>query len=147
VEVFDDPHTRAERSALLAHAEASELTALADEFLAAHGAPTVTVAPQTGLVMMQVREPVAGHRFHLGEVLVTRAEVDWNGAVGWSMRLGTDRAATLAAAVCDAAAEVDATSRVLVDEFCRRVADRDRERSEREWSELLTTAVAFEELD
>ena len=143
----DDPQTRAQRSELLARADAGELTALADEFLATLGAPTVTVPPQCGLVMLQVREPVAAHRFHLGEVVVTRAEVDWSGAIGWSMRLGSDRAATLAAAVCDAAAEVDDTSRVLVDDLCRRGADRHRARSEREWSELLTTAVAFEELD
>lgn len=145
--MIDDPYPRAARSELLARADARELTALADEFLTTLGPPAVTVPPQSGLVMMQVREPVASHRFHLGEVVVTRAEVDWNGAVGWSMRLGTDRAATLAAAVCDAAAELDDESRRLVDELCLRVSSCERERSEREWSQLLTTAVAFEELD
>lgn len=145
--VIDTPDGRVERCELLARADSSELETLADEFLVALGAPAVTVPPQPGLVMLQVREPVAAQRFHLGEVVVTRAEVDWNGVIGWSMRLGTDRAATLAAAVCDAAAEVDDRSRLLVDELCRRVAEREHARSEREWSELSTTAVAFEELD
>ena len=144
---FAPSDMRTRRSELLARADSEELTLLADELIADHGRPTVTLVPEIGLVMMQVREPVARQRFHLGEVVVTRAEVDWHGVTGWAMRIGTDRSATLAAALCDAAAEIDIRSQDRVDSLCAAVEERERARSDREWSELLTTRVAFEELD
>ncbi|MEJ7801644.1 MAG: phosphonate C-P lyase system protein PhnG [Ilumatobacter sp.] len=142
-----DTHARTRRSELLALAEPAEVSDLADELLARHGDPVVTLESETGLVMMQVREPVAKERFHLGEVVVTRAEVEWHGTIGWSMRLGTDRGAALAAALCDAAAEIDVDSERQVVELCDRIERRSHDHDEREWSELLTTRVAFEELD
>lgn len=138
---------RTRRCGLLALAASDELRLLADDLIADHGRPTVTAPPETGLVMMQVREPVARDRFHLGEVVVTRAEVDWRGATGWAMRIGTDRPAALAAALCDAAAEIDPSSRDRVDALCDAVAEREQQRSDREWADLLTTRVSFEELD
>lgn len=141
-----DSLTVERRATLLARSSPEEVVALAEEVVAVAGMPTVLVGPDVGMVMMQVREPVAAERFHLGEVVVTAAEVDLAGARGWSMRLGRDRVATLAAAVCDAAAELH----VLVDEIermCRRtealLANADRE----EWARLAPTAVSFEVLD
>jgi alpha-D-ribose 1-methylphosphonate 5-triphosphate synthase subunit PhnG len=138
---------RTRRSELLARAEPAELTRLADDLLARHGTPEVTVPPETGLVMMQVREPVAAERFHLGEVVVSRAEVEWAGALGWSMRLGTDRGAALAAAMCDAAAELDLDAERQVLDLCERVERRLAAHATQEWTDLLTTQVTFEELD
>lgn len=65
---------RRERTELIAHAEAEELVELAETLLGRLGQPTVVNAPEVGLVMLTVREPVCGDRFHLGEVMVTRAE-------------------------------------------------------------------------
>lgn len=143
----DVPDIRTRRCELLALAASDELRLLADDLIVEHGRPIVTTPPETGLAMMQVREPVARDRFHLGEVLVTRAEVDWHGATGWAMRIGTDRLAALAAAMCDAAAEIDPSSCERIDALCDAVAEREQQRSDREWAELLTTRVAFEELD
>ncbi|MGH3984780.1 MAG: phosphonate C-P lyase system protein PhnG, partial [Pseudonocardiaceae bacterium] len=97
--------TREQRAALLAAAEPAELIALADELLADGDDAEVLVAPEVGCVTAQVREPVAAQRFLLGDVLTVRAEVAVGGIRGWAMRLGDDRAAVLAAAVCDARAE------------------------------------------
>ncbi|MEM9749216.1 MAG: phosphonate C-P lyase system protein PhnG, partial [Actinomycetota bacterium] len=94
------------RAELLAVADVDRLRVVAERCLADLGEPVLVEAPTTGIVMMQVREPVVGDRFHLGEVVVTRADVSLSGERGWAMRLGTDRAATLAAAICDAAARV-----------------------------------------
>lgn len=137
---------REERCGLLAAAEPEELRELADACLA-DGAPvTVVLAPEVGTVSVQVREPVAEQRFLLGDVLACRAEVEVAGQRGWAMRLGGDRAATLAAAVLDAEAAAGRPRTSTVDELCARVAQRLAVRDEREWAELAPTMVEFEEL-
>lgn len=136
-----------ERSGLLAAADAAELIALADRLIEQHGEPSVIQAPDVALLSMQVREPVERTRFQLGDVLVTSAEVVIGGAEGWAMRMGGDRAATLAAAVCSGVADHGLDGSDLVDELCRRTAERlERERLV-EWAELVATRVEFEELD
>lgn len=136
------------RSAMLAVSDPSDLRRVAASCTARVGEPIVAVPPETGLVMLQVREPVCDERFHLGEVVVSRAEVEWDGGViGWAMRLGTDREAAHAAAVCDGAAELDPAAAVEVDDLCRRTAARRRAAASIEWSKLTATAVSFEELD
>ena len=139
--------TRDQQVESLAVADPDELCRLADEFLEQYGKPTVIMAPETGLVMMQVREPVCRERFHLGEVVVSRAEVDWRGATGWSMRLGTHRAAALAAALCDAASAFDAVAAERVDALCRTTDARRAADADAEWHALAATRVNFEELD
>lgn len=76
---------------------------------------TVLSGPEVGVVALQVREPIARERFYLGEALVTRAEVDLGGTRGWAMRMGSDRMATLAAAVLDAEASADRALSARVD--------------------------------
>lgn len=142
----DQVMTREERASLLARADHDELDALAETVvLRAERRPVVLSGPEVGMVMMQVREPVAAERFYLGEVLVCEAEVELTGHRGWCMRLGDDRAATLAGAILDAAAE--GTDREDVEALCRNVARREATASRREWAELVPTEVRFEELD
>lgn len=137
------PERRAE---LLALADRGELVAVADRCAATEPLPAVVVAPEVGTIVLEVREPVAHHRFHLSEVLACRAEVVVEAGHGWAVRLGDDRLATLAAAVCDA--EVDAGRPLAgeVDELCRRTETRVRAERATEWAELAPTEVAFEEL-
>jgi alpha-D-ribose 1-methylphosphonate 5-triphosphate synthase subunit PhnG len=141
-----DPLDRAQRCGLLADAEPDELRVLADACLADGVEVRVLVAPEVGCVSTQVREPVAGQRFLIGDVLACRAEVELAGQRGWAMRLGDDRAAVLAAAVLDAEATAARPRAADVDELCRTVARRQTERDEREWAELASTIVEFEEL-
>ncbi|MDT7623708.1 MAG: alpha-D-ribose 1-methylphosphonate 5-triphosphate synthase subunit PhnG [Pseudonocardiales bacterium] len=135
-----------ERCELLALAESAELCELADACLAGGAPVRVLVGPEVGCVSTQVREPVAGHRFLLGDVLACRAEVDLAGERGWAMRLGEDRAAVLAAALLDAEARGGGPMAERVAALCQRVADREAERSNREWAQLAPTVVEFEEL-
>jgi alpha-D-ribose 1-methylphosphonate 5-triphosphate synthase subunit PhnG len=137
---------RAQRCGLLAQAEVEELRVLADACLADGADIRVLVAPEVGFVSTQIREPVAGERFLLGDVLACRAEVELAGHRGWAMRLGDDRIAVLAAAVLDAEVEADRPHAAEVDELCRVVAARQTERLDREWAELAPTVVEFEEL-
>jgi len=135
------------RASMLAQADADALAEVADECLVTAPAPQVHHGPDVGTIMLTVREPVETTRFHLGEVLVTRCQVEHRGVTTWAMRMGDDRASTLAAAVCDA--EVIAggpaagTVERLVTETRRQL---DAERAE-EWRELEPTIVAFEEMD
>ena len=135
------------RAELLAVADVDRLRLVAERCLADLGEPVLVEAPTTGIVMMQVREPVVGDRFHLGEVVVTRADISLSGERGWAMRLGTDRAATLAAAICDAAARVGGPAADVVDELLDEV-ERERRRAARELTVALgPPVVEFEELD
>ncbi len=136
-----------DRVELLAAADPSAVIELAEACLAVHGDPVVVQAPEVGLVMVQVREPVCEERFHLGEVVVTRAEVVLAGAQGWAVRPGTDRTAALGAAVCDAVASAGAELAPDVIELCLTTRRSRATAATDEWRELLATEVHFEELD
>lgn len=140
------PLTRDRAAELLAHAPADDLVALADECLADGVELTVLAGPEVGTVAAQVREPIAHDRFLLGDVLACRAEVTLGGQRGWAMRLGDNRIATLAAAVCDAELAADRPGSQRVRDLCRRV-EHDRAVADRdEWDALAPTVVRFEEL-
>jgi len=136
-----------ERAELLAVADPEAVIALAEALVADLGDPVVVTRPAIGLVMVQVRDPVCDERFHLGEVVVTRAAVELAGAAGWSMRMGTDRVATLAAAVCDAVASSTSPLAVQVDELCTTTQGQRSSAADAEWREIAATEVRFEEMD
>lgn len=106
----------------------------------------VVVPPQVGSVSAQVREPILKERFLLGDVLACTAEVEVNGVRGWAMRLGDDRAATLAMAILDAAASCDQELSDRIERLCARLAERQQAAEIEEWAELAATIVEFEEL-
>jgi alpha-D-ribose 1-methylphosphonate 5-triphosphate synthase subunit PhnG len=137
------PERRAE---LLAASDLTDLAAVAERCLEA-GTPTLVAGPEVGMVMLQVREPVARERFYLGEVLVTRAEVDLDGARGWAMVMGSGRVHALAAAVCDAEVQGNRARSGEVQALCEATARAVAEADDRERAELALTEVAFEELD
>lgn len=138
--------TRERRAELLAAAGPDALVELAEACLSDGADLQVVVAPEVGCVATQVSEPVAGERFLLGDVLACRAEVLLDGARGWAMRLGDDRAAVLAAAVCDAEVEAGRPRAGDVESLCDRAADAAAAADAAEWAELAPTVVEFEEL-
>lgn len=68
-----DAMTRERRAELLAVADPQRLTSLASELLLHRPPPTIVARPEVGTIVMQVREPICRDRFHLGEIVVTRA--------------------------------------------------------------------------
>lgn len=135
------------RAELLSAATPEELTELAERLMSAGlDGLTVVKPPKTGLVVMQVREPVAEERFFLGEVLVTECTVDLDGALGWSMREGDDRVAALAGAVLDAVVAAAHPAADDVRALCDRVAARRDAARVAEWAEIASTVVEFEDL-
>lgn len=140
------PLGRHRRTELLALADRAELLTLADHCLESADPPELLSGPEVGTVVLTVREPVESIRFHLGDVLVTRSEVQHRGARGWSMRMGSDRAACLAAAICDAEAEANGPGTNAIAELCHRTEQRLTFERQQEWAMLETTIVRFEEM-
>ena len=138
---------RAERAELLAQADADTIAALADRCLADAPTPTVHHGPDVGTVMLTVREPVERTRFHLGEVLVTRCQLEHRGITAWAMRMGDDRAATVAAAICDAEVEAAGPVADAVEALAHETRSRLMAERAEEWDEIEPTIVAFEEMD
>jgi alpha-D-ribose 1-methylphosphonate 5-triphosphate synthase subunit PhnG len=134
------------RAELLAACDEAELIALADRCLEGADGTQVSIEPTVGTIPFCVREPVVGDRFVLADVLATQAEVEHRGQRGWAVRLGDAKAATLAAAICDAEAASGCGLAAEVDELCRSTERRRREESAREWAELARTEVSFREL-
>lgn len=138
--------TNAWLSSELNQADAAEVIALASTCLADDPDVTLTRAPTVGVVVTQVREPVAEERFILGDVMVCRAEVERRGTPGWAMRLGGDRLATLATAILAAEHTADGPRASDVVALCTRSADRRRLERAREWERLAPSIVEFEEI-
>lgn len=143
----DATYSAGRRAELLAAVDADAVVALAEKVLRAGDDLRVITGPELGMVMLQVREPVAEERFYLTEVLVSRAEVELRGSRGWAMRAGDDGLATLAAAVLDAAADVDADHLLAVEALCTATERRLAEHRIAELAELAPTTVQFAELD
>lgn len=159
---------RSDREALgglLALADPERLRVLADAILAevvpaeqdratapaqGHTTPApafqITRAPATGVLVGQVREPIASQRFIAGDLVASTAEVVLGEATGWGMRLGDDRAAALAQAVLDA--EVLRGGERTADIIALALTTDEHLRAERaaEWERLTPTIVEFEEI-
>lgn len=139
--------SRGDRTGLLARARVESLLTLADGCLDGAPDPIVTHPPETGMVMLTVREPVEATRFHLGEVLVTRCEVRHRAAHGWAMHMGSEPAAALAAAILDAEVESGGPLSAAVDELCDVTARELARQGALEWDAIAPTIVDFEEMD
>lgn len=96
---------------VLARADATRLTALAERLLPQLGAVEV-VNSRTGLVMLPMRDTVQGTDFHLGEVLVAEAHIRAGGTEGYGMVVGRDLERAMAMAVVDAAASLGQTPEI-----------------------------------
>ncbi|MFG2884695.1 phosphonate C-P lyase system protein PhnG [Streptomyces sp. NPDC048297] len=142
------PASRERRCELLAAADHDDIVPLAERLIAESGGPepTVVKGPETGMVVLQVREPVEETRFYLGEVLVTECSVEVSGVPGWCMRPGDDRVAALAGALLDALAEAGGPAAARIDALCAEVAARLAAEEAAEWADVTATTVAFEEL-
>lgn len=141
----DPSRVREWRSELLASANAHAIITVAQRCLES-GDTRLVSEPTVGMVPVSVREPVVGERFILVDVLATRSEVDHRGQRGWAMRLGDDKEATVAAAICDAEAAANGPMTGEIDELCAQTDRLLAESSAAEWAELLPTEVHFEEL-
>lgn len=130
---------------LLARADRDLVVDLADACLVDEQMRVVR-APEVGTVLTRVREPIAGLRFNLVDLLVTSAEVELAGEPGWGMRVGEDRAAALAQAVCDAEIARGGPRADRIRAAADQVEAALRDARAAEWERLQPTIVRFEEV-
>jgi alpha-D-ribose 1-methylphosphonate 5-triphosphate synthase subunit PhnG len=144
---MEDPNDRSDRFELIAATGEDVLARWANEILEPDPPLTVLQEPKPKLLMQRVREPVERRPFNLGEVVVTPAEVELDGARGFAMQPGKAERAALSGAIVDAAiADGHERSAAMLDELSA-VAERRRAEQTRAWSESRHTAVEFETME
>lgn len=89
-------------SKILARASKEQVGQLAQEIKEKYS-PVMVKAPEKSLTMIRMREPVKESLFYLGEVIVSEAIVDLDGAKGVAVLMGDDFDKVLNMAVIDAA--------------------------------------------
>jgi alpha-D-ribose 1-methylphosphonate 5-triphosphate synthase subunit PhnG len=142
-----DPHDRSDRFELIAACDGETLGRFANEILADDPLLSVRQEPRPQLVMQQVREPVERRPFNLGEVLVTPAEVDLDGARGFAMVPGKNERAALSGAIVDAAVAAGHETTSNIVEALEDVDARRREQRRRTWAESKHTTVDFQTME
>jgi alpha-D-ribose 1-methylphosphonate 5-triphosphate synthase subunit PhnG len=105
-EAAEDLKTRLLR--VISAAEADQVAALLDR-LWASGRFRIRRVPRTGLVMVSARDPF-DTPFHLGEVLVSEAQVVCDGQVGCGLICGDEPQRALLLAAVEAAAPAGGTA-------------------------------------
>lgn len=130
-------------SKILAKASPQQVQELAGEIKTQHEI-TVVKAPEKSLAMIKMRDPVKESLFYLGEVIVSEAIVDLDGAKGTAVLMGDDYEKALDMAVIDAACNKGVFARFDVLEQLE--AEQNR-RTEQENALFLKTMVNFTSMD
>lgn len=100
--IAKDSRAHDEVLSLLARAQGDGLKALAEQVIPRLGHIEV-ILNRTGLVMLPMRDTAQGTHFHLGEVLMSEAQIEAVSQQGYGMRRGRDLEAAMAMAVVDLA--------------------------------------------
>ena len=87
---------------ILAKADRNTVITLAAEIQNSYS-PVVIKEPSKTLTMIKMREPIKQSLFYIGEVIVTEATVEIDGAKGFAVLMGDDYEKALAVAIIDAA--------------------------------------------
>jgi alpha-D-ribose 1-methylphosphonate 5-triphosphate synthase subunit PhnG len=95
--------TQSDVLTILCHASADAVKHAAEQCLPQLEAGLSVQQNRTGLVMLPCRDPVHGTLFHLGEVLVSQAQLERHGTIGYGVVLGRDLEQAVAVALLDLA--------------------------------------------
>ncbi len=139
---------------ILSHCATQELTFVVDKLLEAGAVKDVRAvrSPEIGTVQLQVREPICRERFVLGDALVTVAEVAVGSSLGWAMRMGNDPHGAVAAAILDgwvaqSTPETDAVHLTMLEDLLQATVLQESAERLLKTTQVLSTAIQFEELD
>lgn len=130
-------------SRILARAGKEQVKNLADEIKEVYS-PVIVKAPEKSLTMIRLREPVQESLFYLGEVMVSEAIVDLDGAKGVAVIMGDDFDKVLDMAVIDAACNKGVFQRYDILEQLEREQTL---RLEKENALFMQTMVNFHSMD
>lgn len=87
---------------ILAKADRDIVASLSEDIQENHNV-TIIKEPGKTLAMIKMREPVKQSQFYMGEVIVSEAVVELDGAKGMAVTMGDDTEKTLHMAIIDAA--------------------------------------------
>ena len=130
-------------SKILARAGKEQVKRLADE-IKENYSPVIVRAPEKSLTMIRLREPVQESLFYLGEVIVSEAIVDLDGAKGVAVIMGDDFDKVLDMAVIDAACNKGVFQRY---DFLEQLEKEQTHRLEKENAFFMQTMVSFHSMD
>ena len=130
-------------SKILARAGKEEVKRLAGEIKEKYS-PVIVKSPEKSLAMIRMREPVQESLFYLGEVIVSEAIVDLDGAKGVAVIMGDDFDKVLDMAVIDAACNKGVFQRY---DFLEQLEKEQTHRLEKENALFMQTMVSFQSMD
>lgn len=130
-------------SKILARASKEQVKRLADEIKEKYS-PVIIKAPEKSLTMIRMREPVQESLFYLGEVIVSEAIVDLDGAKGVAVMMGDDFDKVLDMAVIDAACNKGVFQRY---DFLFQLEKEQTLQLEKENALFMQTMVSFHSMD
>ncbi len=133
-------------SRILGASPSSFVTNLAAPLMKSYNV-TVIRQPQKTLVMVRMRETVAGAAFYLGELLACEALVEVSGKKGFALLAGDDTGKVLSAAVIDAVLKTDLRDREGLLEALVRQEEVLREVRRQEIAAHAKSRVQFATLD
>ena len=137
---------RRQRTEVLIKANISVAKKLADEIELNHKITTIE-EPNSGLIMVKMRETAQKHLFYLGELLVTEAKVQVNQSIGLGIVQGNNDELAYYLAVIDAAYNADlpqtASWAAVLEDAQQSVLQAETEEALR----ILKTKVDFETVD
>ena len=137
---------RKKRTEIMAKCEAKELKELSRLVEERHNVK-VLEKPNSGLVMVKMRESAQKHLFYLGEVLVTECKVTIGDVIGLGIIQGVHLKKAYFMAVVDAAYSADVTEVKKLDKMLYALDEKVKERTAKETARILKTKVDFETLD
>lgn len=111
------------------------------------GVVKVVREPALCLVMLRARETVQQQPFNLGEVLITEAVVEIDGAAGYGFVLGDEPQKALCFAVVEAALKASHPQSSKILSLMEKDAAAVRERKLREFAPVARTRVNFEVME
>lgn len=130
-------------SKILARVSKEQVKRLADEIKEKYS-PVIIKAPEKSLTMIRMREPVQESLFYLGEVIVSEAIVDLDGAKGVAVMMGDDFDKVLDMAVIDAACNKGVFQRY---DFLFQLEKEQTLQLEKENALFMQTMVSFHSMD
>ncbi len=134
--------TREERFEIIAISRKESLVPLAEEVR--KSLEVKVVKQNTALVMMQARDSVEREVFNLGEVLVSVAEIEIEGVLGYSQVLGDDTGKALAGAILDATCEIKHSLKEKIIKMLNQEKIYYEKEKAKEWAKIKSTKVEFE---
>jgi alpha-D-ribose 1-methylphosphonate 5-triphosphate synthase subunit PhnG len=137
---------RKKRTEIMAKCEAKELKELS-RLVEEHHNVEILEKPNSGLVMVKMRESAQKHLFYLGEVLVTECKVTIGDVIGLGIIQGVHLKKAYFMAVVDAAYTAKIPEIKKLDKRLYALDEKVKERTAKETARILKTKVNFETLD